>query len=124
MELTRRGPGAYRELRSYGQDNVWLCLMGRATTDLSLQVFMRKVLRAALKVEGLNVRWSTPRGDEVSFGWEGPLSVNGETQPLAGFKHYENPFCTVDSPAAQIEIRTDDYLMRLDFGAGDTEPGS
>ena len=121
-ELVRRGPGAYRELRSYGQENVWLCLVGRESTDGSLQGFMRKVLKAALKVQGLDVRWSTPRGDKVSFGWERPLSVNGETQPLAGFKHYDNPFCMVDSPATQIEIRTDGYLMKLNFSPSDTEP--
>jgi hypothetical protein len=51
----------------------------------------------------------------MAFGWEGPFLVNGVEQPLSGFRHYENPFCTVDAPAQEMEIRTANYLLRLDF---------
>ncbi len=70
-----------------------------------------------LTFEGLSVHWSTLRGETLSFGWEGPLLRNGQEQPLAGFKHYENPYCVADLPARQIEVRSQDYLLRLDLTA-------
>ncbi len=42
---------------------------------------------------------------------------NGEAQPLAGFKHYDNPYCVADWPASELEVRYGDLAMRLDFTA-------
>jgi hypothetical protein len=38
-----------------------------------------------------------------------------------GFKHYENPYCVAELGASEIEIRTDNYLMRLCFDVQDAE---
>ena len=40
---------------------------------------------------------------------------NGEEQPITGFKHYENPYCVAEYPAAQMDIRYGEQVMRLDF---------
>jgi hypothetical protein len=72
-----------------------------------------------VNVQGLDVQCTTLRGDTVAFGWEGSLLVNGEAQPLSGYKHYENPFCTAETAAEQVEIRTADYVMRLNFAPRD-----
>ena len=46
-----RGDNAYRELRSYGTQNIWLCHMGRAARDGSFDEFQRAMLEldAALR---------------------------------------------------------------------------
>jgi hypothetical protein len=121
VELVRSGPGAYRELRSYGRANVWLCLMGRPDTDGSFLDFQKKVRALDIEFEGLAVRCMTHRGETLSFGWEEPLLVNGGEQALSGFKHYENPYCVAELPASQIEIRTDNYLMKLSFDMEGTD---
>jgi hypothetical protein len=74
-----------------------------------------------VEFEGWGVRCTTRRGETLSFGWENPLLVNGEEQALSGFKHYENPYCVAELPASQIEIRTDNYLMKLTFDMEGTE---
>jgi hypothetical protein len=66
-------------------------------------------------VQGLAVRCTTLRGETLAFGWEGAFLRDGAEQPLAGFKHYENPYCTVDLPASEMDIRFDDDVMRLVF---------
>ena len=73
------------------------------------------MLAADLDWQGLGLRCATLRGEMLSFGWEGPLIVDGEEQPITDFKHYENPYCVADLPASQMEIRFGDYLLRLDF---------
>ncbi len=51
----------------------------------------------------------------LTFGWEGPLLRNNQVQPITGFKHYDNPYCTADLPASQIEIRCGERAMRLNL---------
>jgi hypothetical protein len=116
LALITRGTNAYRELRSRGQHNVWLCQMGRAAQDGSFGEFQERVLGLDVVWEGLSVGCATLRGDSLAFGWEGPLLVEGKEQPLAGFKHYENPYCVADWPASQMDIRFGDQLLRLEFG--------
>jgi hypothetical protein len=115
LEFIKRGDSAYRELRSYGQHNVWLCLMGRAALDGGFTDFQNRVLVLDVAFEGLSVRCATLRSETLAFGWEGPLLRNGKEQPITGFKHYENPYCVAELPAEQMEIRYGDQLMRLSF---------
>lgn len=115
LALTTRGHNAYRELRSYGDNNVWLCHTGRAARDGSFREFQEKVLALDVDFMGLSVRCVNLRGETLAFGWEGPLSVNGREQPITGFRHYENPYCVADLPVSQMEIRFGDWLLRLDF---------
>lgn len=115
LEFIVRGDNAYRELRSYGQHNVWLCHMGRAALHGSFEAFQERVLAMDVAFEGLSVRCGTLQGETLSFGWEGPLLRNGGEQPITGFKHYENPYCVAELPAETMDIRFGDLLMRLDF---------
>jgi hypothetical protein len=116
IELMTRGDDAYRELRSCGQNNIWLCHMGRAAQDGGFAAFQEKILALDVAFEGLSTRCATLRGDTLAFGWEGPLLRNGEVQPITGFKHYDNPYCQAELPASQMEIHFGDQLMRLNFG--------
>jgi hypothetical protein len=115
FELIKQGPDAYRELRSYGQQNVWLCLMGRPDTDGLFHEFQQKVLGLDVEFQELAVRCSSHRGEALSFGWDEPLLVDGNEQALSGFQHYENPYCTVEPGATEMEIRTEHYAMTLHF---------
>ena len=115
LQFITSGDSAYRELRSYGQHNVWLCHMGRAALDGGFTDFQDRVLALDVAFEGLAVRCATLRGETLAFGWDGPLERNGEEEPITGFKHYENPYCVAELPAAQMEIRYGDQAMRLSF---------
>ena len=55
------------------------------------------------------------RGEALAFGWQGPLTVNGEAQAITGFKHIENPYCSAEVGATEIEIRWEEYILKLDF---------
>jgi hypothetical protein len=71
LELVTHGLGAYRELRSYGHENTWLCLMGREATDGSFGAFQDAVLALDVHLEQDDVQLHTLRGDWLSFGsWD------------------------------------------------------
>ncbi len=113
LTLMTQGPGAYRELRSPGQHNVWLCHMGRAALDGEFEAFQESVLALPVRFDDLAVTLTTLRGETLTFGWEGSLLRNDQPEPLAGFKHYENPYSVTELRAPQMEIRSENYLMRL-----------
>jgi hypothetical protein len=119
LSLIKRGPGAYRELRSYGQQNVWICQMGRAAIDGDFDAFQNAVLRRELDVEtgdsAVAVRFASLRGERLEFSWDGPFLRDGEQVALSEFKHYENPYCVAELPAKSMDIQFGEYLMRLQF---------
>jgi hypothetical protein len=117
LQLVTTGQSAHRELRSYGRHNVWFAHMGRAAQDGAFADFQSKVLELDLSFEQLSVHATTLRGESIDFGWEGPLLVNEDEQPLHGFKHYDSPFSVTELGAKQMEIQFLDQLMRLDFSA-------
>ncbi|MHB1319811.1 MAG: hypothetical protein ACYCYF_14455, partial [Anaerolineae bacterium] len=115
LTLVRSGDAAYRELRAYGRHVVWLCQMGRATEDGDFVTFQEKVLALPAISDDLSVRWTTLRGDTLSFDWTGPFLKNGEPLSLTVENLMENPYCVAPFPAEMMDIRYGDVVMRLDF---------
>jgi hypothetical protein len=82
FELIKRGPDGYRELRSYGGQNIWLCQMGRESLDGEFADFQKKVMELPLNWKEPGVNYTSLRGDRLSFGWQGSLLLNGKEQAI------------------------------------------
>ncbi|MBC8076193.1 MAG: hypothetical protein H7Y32_08990, partial [Chloroflexales bacterium] len=119
LELTRSGAGAYRELRSWGSQNVWVCWLGRAARDGDFAAFQAAVLASPPIFNGLSVTCTSPGGEQLRFGWDGPLTVDGAEQPLTGFKHYDSPLCTCELGASTMDITGWNDVLRLEFRGAD-----
>ncbi len=115
IEFVTRGANAFRELRSHGEENVWLCHMGRAALDGDFSAFQEAILALDVRYEKRGVRCTTLRGETLAFGWEGDFLRNDRVEPLHGFRHYDNPYCTTDLPATHIDVNYKDQTMRLKF---------
>ena len=123
ISLTKSGPYALRELRSYGHKNIWLCHMGRAALDGDFSTFQKRMLALDVEYGDAVVRLNTLRGEALSFGWQGPFLRNDVDQPLSGFDHYEHPLVVSEFPSRRLEIRFDETALRLEFGnAAASEP--
>ena len=115
LEFIRGGQTAYRELRSYGLENIWICQMGQKILDGSFDDFQAKVLGLNINIENLRVSINSLRGDGLFFGWDNSFVVNNQEQSLTGFKHYENNYCVADLPASQMDIVFKEEGIRLKF---------
>jgi hypothetical protein len=124
LMLITRGDSAYRELRSFGQHNVWLCHMGRATRDGSFAEFQERVLALDIQFDAAGVRCRTLRGDTLALDWKGPFLVNGAEAQLSGPKHYDNPYCCVDLGSSRMELNLGGLPYRLDFDLGPEDAGA
>ncbi len=87
--------------------------MGRAEVDGSFGEFCRAVAARNVSVHGLQVEWDTIRGERLTFDWTGPLLVNGQEEPITGFKHIENPYALAEFPAESMDIGYGEDLLRL-----------
>jgi hypothetical protein len=115
IEQIKRGPDGYRELRSVGKNNIWLVHMGSKTQDQSFSQFVKKIKAIKPKWQELSVTCTTLRDEELTFGWEGSLRVNGKKKPLKEDKHISNPYCNADFPANFMDIDYRGDVMRLSF---------
>ncbi len=117
LDFLQKGDNAFRELRSYGTPNAWVCQMGRAAIDGTFEEFVQKVLALPVKFQGDEVELTSLRGEQVRFGWTGALRINGKVKKLSGFKHYDNPYCTSPLGAKTMDIRYGGEVLRLHFEA-------
>jgi hypothetical protein len=118
LEPVSEGRTARRELRAQGTQTIWLCQLGSTSQDGDFAAFQEKVAAAPCAFDGLQVTWQTARGETLSFGWEGDFQRDGETLPLGGFAHFENPYVSAPFPCEQMDINTGgEYVLRLDFSS-------
>jgi hypothetical protein len=115
IEIVTLGPSAYREIRSAGKQNIWVCEMGRSSVDGSYEAFKAKVLAQEKATRDLTLEMKTLSGDALSFGWDSPMMYNNKEQPILGFLHYDNPFTMATIPSSQMDIANSNYLLRLKF---------
>jgi hypothetical protein len=115
LDLLKLGPTAHREIRSSGNQNIWICQLGSSSKDENFQSFKEKVLNQQIRVNDLVVDLKLANHDTLSFGWDKPLLYNGEEQPLSSYPHFENPFASSTLPCNEIEISNNDYSLRLSF---------
>jgi len=115
LHFMTSGDNAYREIRSHGCENVWVCQMGRAALDGSFAQFKEKVSGMPVAFSGLEVNLTSLRGETLRFGWTGALKVNGKIKKLSGFKHYDNPYASVKLGAPSMQIAYGSEAMKLDF---------
>ncbi len=115
LEQVTVGKTAFREIRSPGKQNVWVCQLGRAAVDGDFLGFQGKIENQKLSIQAHNIEMITKEGDIRQFGWNSPLMYNSIQQSLSGFPHYQNPYTTTDLPCQQMDISKGEFLLRLKF---------
>jgi hypothetical protein len=63
----------------------------------------------------------SPTRGLVTFGWEGPIVVDGQPHALDGYKRFDNPFVQVDFDTTRYEVEADGYSLLLDFATDTRE---
>lgn len=115
FEWITQGHTAYRELRSRGHENIWVCQMGQALIDKSYEAFKEKIQQQEINLQPLHARIKSIRGDVLEFGWEGELLVNGKEQTLEDPHHILNQYGLAEFPADALDIVYKDRGVRLKF---------
>ncbi|HOY64785.1 MAG TPA: hypothetical protein PK745_16570, partial [bacterium] len=84
-------------------------------TDGSFDRFKASILGADLKTNGLSVKYDAPGVGKIRFGWKGDFTVNGNQEPMRGFKRFDNPYCQADFNKGEFAISAGASKLTLDF---------
>lgn len=104
-----------REVIVPGKRNVWICEIGRETEDGPFEDFTARIASADLHFGDRSVAYRSPSLGLVEFAWRGPLSLNGEVIPTAGYPRYASPYSQVSFPSEVITFRCRDQHLTLDW---------
>jgi hypothetical protein len=110
-----------------GRKNVWVTQMGREKVDGPFKEWCKRIAAAPLDATTTSVKYKAPGLGQVSFGWEGPLKVDGREIPLGDYARFDNPYCKAPwGGTGRYEIAHAGHRLVLDFARGErkeTIPG-
>lgn len=101
-ELKTDFRGEKCDLKADSPFNIWVCELGDTEHWESFEAFRHAILSANISVHGKTVQYVSPSSGIVTFGWNGPLYVDGIEQSIRFPYRYSNPYCT--APAAPDSI--------------------
>lgn len=117
LTFIETGQTAFRELRSHGLSNTWVCHMGQKLLDGSFADFQHNCRALDLQWHTGGVQINTLRGERLRVGWQGPLLVNDVPQSvvLPENCHIQNPYTTMYFSEMQMDIAFQAERLRLKF---------
>jgi hypothetical protein len=89
LRLTQTGRHAGQELRSAGESAAWIATIGSKAEDSDFRQFIERAKRFQPTAESGAV-CATIDGEDVRFGWEGPMRANGQAVSSEHYPHYDN----------------------------------
>ncbi len=104
LQAATSGLGAYRSLRSPGQENVWVCCLGRQAWDSEFTNFRTRV-QESIQVASGRAYIKSRQGQEWTYGLDGPLTMAGEEVPQRSNMHFNSPLCQAPFPASTFLIK-------------------
>lgn len=114
-----------------GPDNVWVVEVGRSADYGEFESFVAAVTSREPAVTplgeegdasaGFDVSWESPSVGELTFGWDSPLTVEGEEVPIHGYARVESPWAAVPHLEPTFGVEAGDHVVELDFEAGTRE---
>ena len=111
-----------------GADNVWIVEVGRAADWESFEAFAAAITSATVEVaplgmdgaisKGFDVSYASPQQGTVTFGWNTPLTVDGEEIAIDGYPRMDNPWTHVEHGSLEVDVEDGGFGLRVDFEEG------
>jgi hypothetical protein len=112
-----------------GPTNVWIVECGRARDWGSFERFRAAIVASNVEVTELanggggipnsfDVVYDSPSQGHMTFGWEQPLTINGQEVVVTGYPRYDNPWAQTAFNTRVLRIEDGGYGDDLDFERG------
>ena len=104
-----------------GRQNIWICQLGREAIDGSFAAWTEKISAApvAFDAAALAIDYRAPGLGKISFGWDGPLRVDGRPEPLTDYARFDNPYCISPYGSGRYDIAHAGQRLVIDFKTGE-----
>jgi len=109
-----------------GANNVWVVECGNRDEwpggfKSFKAAFTDDLVSVTPTADAFDVVYASPTRGDVELGWEGPLVVDGQEQPIDGYPRFDNPFVHVDFDTPRYEVSDGVYSLVLDFSSDTRE---
>jgi hypothetical protein len=114
FHLITEGRNAFREVRAPGHSAVWLCQMGDVDAYGSFDDFCSQMRASRPQFSDLAVACQH-QGRPITFGWDAPLTIDGQEQSLRYERHYDGRHCVAEWPATEMIAALGEDALRIAF---------
>ena len=104
-----------REIVVPGESNIWICEMGRRTTDGEFADFVRSISTTDLQFDGVNVSYESPSQGRLEFGWKRPFTQDGRPIDVHNYPRYDNPYVHAEFAPNEINIHCGEERLSLNW---------
>ena len=109
------GENQHREVIVPGNQNTWVCEMGRKAVDGDFAAFRQRIVEAPLLFAADRVSYQSPSLGQIEFSWKGPLLLEGQGVPLADYPRYGGPTVQADFPSEIIAVKAGSRTLTLNW---------
>lgn len=103
------------EYVAQGHANVWAAEMGSKAENGSFEAFAAGFADARITGDTHHVRYVSGGGSEYTFGWNAPLTADGQEIALHGYPRYDNHACKCGFDTPVYDITAGGHHATLDF---------
>ena len=104
-----------QELRTEGEENVWIVELGSAAENGSFDDFVNAIVGAGIVIDDDLVTYGSPSLGEVKVGWTGPMTVAGEPVDLGPYPRWHNALHTQRHGSSRTILTIGGQTLDLDF---------
>ena len=119
IEIRKNPEDFGREVIALGNQNIWICQMGRKAKDGEFSEFVDRFSSENVTFNGINVCSQSPEIGEIQFGWDHALRVNGVEMPLDDYPRYDIPYVQAEYDPFEINVTASGKQLRLNWRTGD-----
>ncbi len=117
------------EIKAPGEQNVWMCELGRQADYGTFADFKDALKAAALSVtvgstnpasepsdkSAITVSFDSPSQGLLVMAWDGNLTQDGTPINVSDYKRYENPYARSDFPGETVEFNYNGESLELNY---------
>lgn len=115
LTLIKQGVGAFRELRSPGAMNIWVCILGNKAEFKDFRGFQKKIMKAEMAWVDVGVKLQAPTGEQLAVTWDSLPTINGNVTTPEKNLHIKNAYCVVEKDSPSLDVAYEGVVMRMDF---------
>jgi hypothetical protein len=102
-------------LEAPGRRGVWVCQLGRAAVDGTFDAWTARIAAASIRAGDLSLEYTAPGHGKVTFSWDAPFIVGGQTIPLHGEHRFDNPYVKALWGQSRYDIHHAGHRLLIDF---------
>ncbi len=107
--------GELCDMVASGRSSIWICQMGDREKYGDFDNFVETIAASEVVVNDKDVCYASPSAGKVTFGWDGPLTVDGKVLELRSAYRYHTPWGSALFGADELTLKRNGMELKLEL---------